>query len=97
MTVVPFVLTGAQNALAIATADLLTIQAEGFERPKELQIAISHLLGGLGESLYDYQSHDHLNKVYVAQEGKRVVTLCFRRKLDSGTLQVVYDSQVDPT
>lgn len=88
-------LEGSQKVLALVSADLHIVQGRGFERPREVQIALSHLLGGLGESLYT--GTDVHRRVYVARHGTRVVTLCFRRHTDSGSLQVAYDSAVDRT
>lgn len=98
MTVIPIDLEGMRAALAIIAADLQIVRGEGFERPKELQIAQSHLLGALGESLYDYGDRERKSQrrnVYVARDGARVVTLCYRWPNDSGSLQIAYDSAVD--
>lgn len=98
MNVVPVELLGAQRALAIVVADLQMAQQLPFERPKELRVARSYLLSGLGESLYDYDDKERRSQrrnVYVAREGARVVTLCYRWPNDSGSLQIAYDSAVD--
>ena len=98
MNVVPVELLGAQRAVAVAAADIRIVQELPFDRPKELQAARSHLLSGLGESLYDYSDRERISQrrnVYVAREGKRVITLCYRWPNDSGSLQIAYDSAVD--
>lgn len=98
MTAIPVDLAGPQCSIALIAADLQIVQQESFERPRELQIAKSHLLSGLGESLYDYSDKEHRSQrrnVYVARDGARVVTLCYRHVKDSGSLQIAYDSTVD--
>lgn len=98
MNMVPVELLGARRALAIVVADLQIVQQLPFERPKELQMARSYLLSGLGESLYDYDDKERKSQrrnVYVARDGRRVITLCYRSPNDSGSLQIAYDSAVD--
>lgn len=99
MTAIPVDLTGPQNDAAIVAADMRILRESSFSRPKELQIALSYVLSALGESLYDYDDVERRSQrrnVYVARSGSRVVTLCYRRHTDSGSLQIAYDSAMDP-
>lgn len=98
MTAIPVDLVGVKRALAIVAADVQILQQESFERPREIQAARSYLLSGLGESLYDYgdtERRSQRRNVYVARDGARVVTLCYRHINDSGSLQIAYDSATD--
>lgn len=93
---IPQELEGAERDMALVIADLRSLLATERKRATGPQIALSYLLAHLGEKLRVRTDPKHLPlTVYVAREGQRVVTLCYRKHRDPTSLQIAFDSEVE--
>lgn len=81
---------GQDKDLAFIIADVKEMEAGSSTYVlRAFQTSRAHLLTVLGMRLYSRATARH---VFVAVDGDRVATFCFRRSTDSGSLQLVYDS-----
>ena len=93
---IPQELEGAERDMALVIADLRSLLTAERKRATGPQIALSYLLAHLGEKLRERTDPRHLPlTVYVAREGQRVVTLCYRKHRDPTSLQIAFDSEVE--
>lgn len=89
-------LDGAERDMAFLVADLHNLLRGERKRATGPLVAQSYLLSYLGGELRALTDPKHLPlTVYVARDGARVVTLCYRKHRDPTSLQVAYDSAVE--
>lgn len=93
---IPQELEGAERDMALVIADLRNLLTTEHKRATAPRIALSYLLSHLGTRLRARTDPRYLPlTVYVAREGQRVVTLCYRKHRDPTSLQIAFDSEVE--